>query len=384
MGRSPAPATAPSTRARSGRSCSWSRWAPIRAMHGSDARCDYVLAHAQAPNGGFGWSATNSTVVHCLNGNLLRALLVVRRARRSARARGRSTGRRGRDHRRGHGALAPVRDERTRVRVRDQRQAPVRLGSDQGGPRARRRSRPRRTDTTCVREALDTGRRVPARARPRDGRLPGGLEGQPELVAFRVPARLRRRRAAGARGARRAGSRTRPAARAGGRSGAAQAGRPTAAGRTSTAYRGKLWANTPTRHGRRANGSRSGPAEPSRAPCDAASLDSRAMAELPEELRARPPRRPRAGAHRHPHARRLPAAQGRARGAHDGRPRRHHGEDQGRARARRPHGERRVSRGQGRAGPDGVADPQDPAHAPRPRHRRGAAEPPTPSVPACS
>lgn len=37
--------------------------------------CDYVLAHAQAPNGGFGWSATDGTVVHCLNGNLLRALI---------------------------------------------------------------------------------------------------------------------------------------------------------------------------------------------------------------------------------------------------------------------------------------------------------------------
>ena len=36
---------------------------------------EYVLAHSQAPNGGFGWSATNATVVHCLNGNLLRALV---------------------------------------------------------------------------------------------------------------------------------------------------------------------------------------------------------------------------------------------------------------------------------------------------------------------
>ncbi|MEP6758373.1 MAG: nitrogen fixation protein NifH [Actinomycetota bacterium] len=38
--------------------------------------CDHVLAHTQAPGGGFGWQATNSAVVHCLNGNLLRALLV--------------------------------------------------------------------------------------------------------------------------------------------------------------------------------------------------------------------------------------------------------------------------------------------------------------------
>ena len=37
--------------------------------------CAYVLQHTQAPNGGFGWQAQNSTVVHCLNGNLLRALI---------------------------------------------------------------------------------------------------------------------------------------------------------------------------------------------------------------------------------------------------------------------------------------------------------------------
>jgi hypothetical protein len=37
--------------------------------------CDYVLSSAQAPNGGFGMNATDSTVVHCLNGNLLRALI---------------------------------------------------------------------------------------------------------------------------------------------------------------------------------------------------------------------------------------------------------------------------------------------------------------------
>lgn len=53
---------------------------------GRDARvraaCDYVLSHTQAPNGGFGASgqehspnAPNSSVIHCLNGNLLRALL---------------------------------------------------------------------------------------------------------------------------------------------------------------------------------------------------------------------------------------------------------------------------------------------------------------------
>lgn len=46
------------------------------------AACEYVLAHAAAPNGGFGASGAlgpggppNSYVIHCLNGNLLRALI---------------------------------------------------------------------------------------------------------------------------------------------------------------------------------------------------------------------------------------------------------------------------------------------------------------------
>lgn len=46
---------------------------------GRDARigraCAYVLDHTQAPNGGFGWNGTNGGVVHCLHGNLLRALI---------------------------------------------------------------------------------------------------------------------------------------------------------------------------------------------------------------------------------------------------------------------------------------------------------------------
>src|SRR5574341_299536 len=53
---------------------------------GSDPRiraaCEYVLEDSQAPNGGFGASGNvkaqrppNSSVIHCLNGNLLRALL---------------------------------------------------------------------------------------------------------------------------------------------------------------------------------------------------------------------------------------------------------------------------------------------------------------------
>lgn len=37
--------------------------------------CRYVVEHTQAPGGGFGWNGTNGGAVHCLHGNLLRALL---------------------------------------------------------------------------------------------------------------------------------------------------------------------------------------------------------------------------------------------------------------------------------------------------------------------
>ncbi len=42
--------------------------------------CEYLLEHTSTPGGGFGWSGghrqpTNATVVHCLNGNLVRALI---------------------------------------------------------------------------------------------------------------------------------------------------------------------------------------------------------------------------------------------------------------------------------------------------------------------
>jgi hypothetical protein len=44
------------------------------------AACSYVLEHTQAPSGGFGWASgakppAPSTVAHCLNGNVLRALI---------------------------------------------------------------------------------------------------------------------------------------------------------------------------------------------------------------------------------------------------------------------------------------------------------------------
>jgi hypothetical protein len=42
---------------------------------GIQRACEYVLTHTQAPSGGFGLNGVNSSVVHCLNGNLLRALI---------------------------------------------------------------------------------------------------------------------------------------------------------------------------------------------------------------------------------------------------------------------------------------------------------------------
>jgi hypothetical protein len=37
--------------------------------------CDYVLEQGQAPGGGFGWASTDSSVPHCLTGDLIRALV---------------------------------------------------------------------------------------------------------------------------------------------------------------------------------------------------------------------------------------------------------------------------------------------------------------------
>src|SRR5215831_1799841 len=42
---------------------------------GIQRACAYVLEHTQAPSGGFGMEGRSSGVVHCLHGNLLRALV---------------------------------------------------------------------------------------------------------------------------------------------------------------------------------------------------------------------------------------------------------------------------------------------------------------------
>jgi hypothetical protein len=42
---------------------------------GIQRACAHVLEHTQAPSGGFGMGGQNSSVVHCLHGNLLRALV---------------------------------------------------------------------------------------------------------------------------------------------------------------------------------------------------------------------------------------------------------------------------------------------------------------------
>ena len=37
--------------------------------------CSYLLEHGQAPSGGFGWATTDSSVPHCLTGDLIRSLI---------------------------------------------------------------------------------------------------------------------------------------------------------------------------------------------------------------------------------------------------------------------------------------------------------------------
>lgn len=45
------------------------------AAPGIGRACEYVLEHAQAPSGGFGWHAEDSAALYCLHGNLLRSLV---------------------------------------------------------------------------------------------------------------------------------------------------------------------------------------------------------------------------------------------------------------------------------------------------------------------
>lgn len=87
-----------------------------------------MLGHTQAPNGGFGWSAANSSVVHCLNGNTLRALVAFgwhddARVRRAVEWQARSVT--------GEGFDGYFRSSTSGARfgLWDQRHAPVRMGA---------------------------------------------------------------------------------------------------------------------------------------------------------------------------------------------------------------------------------------------------------------
>ena len=165
----------------------------------------------------------------------------VRPARGPAGARGHRLGGAD-DHRGGRRSLAPVGDERTRVRMRDQRHAAVRLGRDQGAARSRRdpSSAPHRPgaherSTRAPRSCSSTSwRRVPIR-RTRTSARTGRVSGSRRAT---WPMRCRGSRCssrwdtAATRGLRRpwtwcSASRT-----------------STDAGGTSTAYRGKLWVDT--------------------------------------------------------------------------------------------------------------------------------------------
>jgi hypothetical protein len=131
--------------------------------------CEYVLSHSQADNGGFGASGVasagpppSSRVIHCLTGNLLRALI-------------------------GFGWL-----DDTRVVRAVERAAAVCLGCRQG---------PRRACAGARRAALaahlsgDPGRRrLPPEPRSGSGRLSGGLgqHGSEQLmVQARIPVGIR-------------------------------------------------------------------------------------------------------------------------------------------------------------------------------------------------
>ena len=108
------------------------------------------------------------------------------------------------------------------------------------------------------------------------------------------------------------------------------------------------------------------------------------MPELPEEIKARPEAQARTRAHRVAHARGLYPAQVGARGTPDRRTRPDGGAPQGRSRARRHPRERRVRRGQGCAGADGVADPPLEGGATRSGDRSRLPSRPTASSRTCS
>ena len=178
--------------------------------------CDYVLAHSQAQSGGFGSSgaigATQpppSAVIHCLNGNLLRALIGLGRLddERVARAidwearaiTGEGIGRWYASGTSGPGFACAANEG---------------LPCAWGAVKAIRglAAVPAQRRTPVVRRAIEAGRGIPAEPRSIGCRLPGRLGQHPAerlMVQARLSLGLCRRRAAGPRGPRRARVRAR-------------------------------------------------------------------------------------------------------------------------------------------------------------------------------
>ena len=109
--------------------------------------CEYVLEHSQSSSGGFGAMASGlarpapSGVLHCLNGNLLRALIgfgLLDDPRVAALA-GLAGGL---DHRRGRDRVLQVHHGGAGLSLRHQLRRSLRLGSHEGRPGARPRPAP--------------------------------------------------------------------------------------------------------------------------------------------------------------------------------------------------------------------------------------------------
>ena len=186
--------------------------------------CAYLLAHGQAPGGGFGWANVDSAVPHCLTGDLVRALIAFghlddERVRRAiAWEAGAITGE-------GHERWYPGSTSAPGFACGINGGLPCGWGAIKA-MRGVRGDPAAAADRRGPSSAIDAGARVPARPRPVDRRVPRPTRGS----AADGPSSGSRRATSPTpcRGSRRSpssGTRPRPAARAHRRPRARQAGR---------------------------------------------------------------------------------------------------------------------------------------------------------------